>query len=381
MKLAVVAPIEETVPPTTYGGIEWIVHEIVSAMAKKGHQVTLFAAGDSKTGNAVRLIPTVEKSIRTIPEIAQDPLLRDVTKFITYEQTVEYIQKGDFDLVHNHAGWRFLLYSRFINTPIVTTLHGPLNPPYQQLVFDTFRHTRYISISNNQRKGMPSLPYVATVYNGVDLTNYSFSETNLPERTAPMMFLARFSPEKGGVEAATVATRLNKKLLIAAKVDAVDQRYFRSAQDVVRNNYIQFIGEIDLSRKAELLASARCLIAPIQWEEPFGLMFIEALAAGTPVVAYSRGAAPEIIKDGKTGYLVNQSAQFHRGNFTIDKTGIDGLAEAIERIYSLSDTDYQTMRKECRAHVVQHFTASSMVNAYEHAYRKVLAEKPHFVDK
>ncbi len=373
MKIAIVSTIEETIPPTKYGGVEWIVYEVAHGLGKKGHTVDLYASGDSEKDEFYNLIPIVEKSIRTLPEFANDYMMRENQKMISYSRAAELIARNNYDVVHNNAGCRFLYFSRFFKTPVVSTIHGPLNIHYQQPSFREFNNTHYISISQNQRKDMTDLNYAATIYNGTNIQDFHLS-THV-DTNAPIVFLARFSHEKGGIEAANVAHKLGKKLYIASKVDSVDKDYFAQAQHLIDHEHVEFVGEINLDKKAELLSSARCLLVPIQWEEPFGLMFTEAMASGTPVITFSRGSAPEIVVDGKTGFLINQSDEFIRGDFTIKKTGIEGLIEAVEKIYAMPQDEYEAMRQACRTHVEENFTVEKMVDGYEAAFQKIIAKK------
>ena len=375
MKVALIAPVEETVPPRKYGGTEWIVYHIANGMGKKGHQVDLYASGDSDKEPLYNLIPVVPKSIRTLPEIGSDTKIRETTKLLALVDTIQMLKKQQYDVIHNHASWRFLLFSSFLNQKVVTTHHGPLSADYQNIVFKRNKDHYHVSISNNQRKDLPQLNFVNTIYNGIDLALFPFDENKIPDARSGMIFLARLSPEKGAIEAAKVAHMVKRKLLIAAKVDLVDQSYYEKCKPFIDNVYVTFRGEIGHDERSQLLQSARCLFVPIQWEEPFGLMFTEAMASGTPVITFARGSAPELIKDGETGFLVNSSDDMKRGNWIIKKTGIEGLCEAVERIYAMPEDQYRVMRKACRIHVTNNFTVEKMVDEYEKAYYKVLEKK------
>ncbi len=373
MRIALIAPIEETVPPRKYGGTEWIVYHIAHGMGLRGNQVDLYAPGDSPRSDTYNLIPTVPQSIRTVPRYAESHS-RDAVKFTSLSETVKKVNSREYDIVHNHASWRYILFTPLLKQLPLTTHHGPLNIAHQTEVFAHYSHLPYVSISDNQRRDLPSLNFVSTVYNGVDLESFKFDESRKVGANAPMLFLARMSAEKGAISAARAAGSAHRKLIVAAKVDTVDKVYYELFRKSAMNQYVSFEGEIDHSHRLELLQSARCLIIPIQWEEPFGLMFVEAMACGTPVISYSRGSAPEIIADGTTGYLVNQSEEYNRGTWTVKKTGEDGLTEAIQRIYSLPEAEYYRMRAACRAHVEKRFSVETMVSAYDRVY-KTLALK------
>ena len=373
MRIAIVAPIEETVPPTKYGGTEWIVYRVALGLGQKGHSIDLYASGDSKQESSYHLIPLIERSIRLLPKYHDDSELRKSVKLITLASAVKNMRDKGYDLIHNHTGWRLLLFANFLDTPIVTTHHMPLSLPYQHEVLIAYKDKPHISISNNQRKDLPELNFVATIYNGTDISTYPSNE--LVEKDAPMAFLARMSHEKGAIEAATVAHECNKQIVVAAKVDAVDESYFAQFQPLIDNTYVIYKAELALVEKTTLLQKAKCLLVPIKWEEPFGLMFTEAMSCGTPVVTFARGSAPEIVIDGVTGFLVNQSEELKRGDYIVKKTGVEGLCEAVERLYALPEGEYQTMRKAARKRVEEHFTTTRMVDAYEKVFERIIQEK------
>ena len=372
MKVAFVAPVEEAIPPTLYGGTEWIVYQLVHWIGKKGQKVDLYAAGDSKKEPFYNLIPIADQSIRHLPKYFENIKLRDVKKYLSFIEAVKLINRNNYDLIHNHASWRFLLLSSLSKTPVLTTHHGPLNIDYQREVFLKYAQSYHVSISNNQRRDLPQLNFVKTIYNGLDLSLFPFSEKLPDPEDNHLLFLARMSGEKGPIEAAQAAKQAQKKLIIATKVDKVNQEYFESFKPLIDNQYVFFKGEIAHQAKITLLQGARALLVPIKWEEPFGLMFTEAMACGVPVITFSRGSTREIIKDGVTGFLVNQSSEYILGDYLIKKTGVDGLAEAIKRIYSMPEADYKAMRQACRDHIAQNFTAEKMINEYEEVYKKIV---------
>lgn len=373
MKIAIVAPIEESVPPKKYGGIETVAYYVADGMGKKGHHVDLYASGDSDTKSHYNLISSVEKSIRTLPEVRNDPHLRESIKMLVYSQVVEQLNSKKYDIIHNHAGWKFLLFSRHITTPIVTTHHMPLNYHYQNIVFEEYKNNPYVSISNNQRRDFPSLNFVATVYNGVDPTLFPYSENLGINKHDYMAFLARLCDEKGAVEAAQTAQMTKHPLRMAAKIDLVDEPYYEKFKPLIDNDIVTLIKEFGPEQRLQHLQNARLLLVPIKWEEPFGLMFIEAMACGTPVVTFARGSSPEIIVDGETGFLVNQSEELKRGDWIVKKTGLEGLCEAVERIYSMPQEQYQQMRRNSRTHVEKNFTIERMVDEYEKVYKAILS--------
>ncbi|MFZ2206924.1 MAG: glycosyltransferase family 4 protein [Microgenomates group bacterium] len=370
MKIALIAPLEESIPPTYYGGIEWIVYYLAHLLGKKGHTVDLYATGDSKREDEYTLIPIVDTGLRTTVPFIHNMKLRESAKWLGISSILYQINHNEYDIVHNHASWRMQAFGKHIKPPFVTTHHSSLTIDHQNAVYLANKDAFYVSISNNQRRDLPNLNYVKTIYNGTDLNEYPFAAQE--KEYKHMAFLARMSPEKGGIEAAQVAQKTQKVLHIAAKVDEADKEYFAKFQPYIDNKFVYFMEEIGQNVKLKHLQTAKCLIAPIRWEEPFGLMFTEAMACGTPVVAYSRGSAPEIIKDGVTGFLVNESSEYLRGDWVIKKTGVDGLAEAVERIYAMSEQEYQTMRKNCHAHIEQNFTVEHMVDEYEKLYKEII---------
>jgi glycosyltransferase involved in cell wall biosynthesis len=373
MKIALIAPLEESIPPKYYGGIEWVVYYLAHLLGKKGHQVDLYATGDSRKEHYYSLISIVGKGLRSTPPFIHDRQQREAAKWLGIAKILELLSHKKYDVIHNHASWRMLNFGNLIHPQMITTHHGPLSPSYQKNTFLTYKDFPHISISYNQRKDLPELNYVGNIYNGTDIHEYPFSE-NVNSQSSYIAFLARMSPEKGGIDAALAAERSKKVLHVAAKVDEVDKGYFDSFKSHIDKKTVIFEQEINQLSKLKHLQAARCLLAPIKWEEPFGLMFTEAMACGTPVIAYSRGSAPEIIKDGVTGFLINESEQCLRGDFIIKKTGIDGLVEAIKQIYSMSDEKYSDMRKNCRAHVEKNFTIERMVDQYEALYKEILAK-------
>ena len=346
MKIAILAPFEESVPPQKYGGTELIVYHLCQILAKK-HSVFLLATGDSKT--KARLIPIFPRSIRK-EKISQDMKFRESLKYIGLAKVVKELKKIKVDIIHNHIGWRFLPYAPLFDCPVATTLHGPLDVPYQQFVYGQFKNLPYISISNSQRRPF-KLNYAATVYNGIDINLFDFNDKPKGDYFA---FLARMSPEKGPVHAIKIAKKAGIKLKMAAKVDAVDREYFeKEVKPLIDGKQIKFIGEICPVEKNNFLRNAKGLLVPLQWEEPFGLFMIEAMACGTPVIAFRRGSVPEVVKDKKTGFIVKTT---------------DQMVSAIKKID-------QIKRSDCRDWVEKYFTDKIMVDNYEKVYREIIARK------
>jgi glycosyltransferase involved in cell wall biosynthesis len=344
MRIAMVAPFEEAVPPLKYGGTELVVYNVVTELVARGHDVTLFATGDSRV--PCTLVPIYPQSLRTLEPYHSDVKLRDVAKYRAIAKVIDLINKDHFDIVHNHNGWRFLLFPEFLRLPVVTTMHGPLNQPYQTLGYLADSRYRFVSISDNQRKDMPDLPYAATVYNGLDVSLFTPSY----EPGSYLFFLGRMSPEKGVKQAIEVAKKTGEKLIIAAKIDTVDEGYWAEVKPMIDGVQIQFVGEIDFPTKVKYLSGAKALLAPIQWEEPFGLYVTEAMACGTPALGMARGSFPEIIESGKNGFL---------------STTVDEMAEQVRHIPEID-------RRVCRKSVEEKFSKTAMADGYLAVYESML---------
>jgi len=343
MKIALLAPFEESVPPQKYGGTELIVYYLAQLLSKK-HSVFLFATGDSKT--KARLIPIFPRSIRK-EKISQDMKIRESLKYMGIAKVVKELKKIKVDIIHNHMGWRFFPFTSFFPNPTVTTLHGPLDTEYAKFIHSWFREQALISISNSQRVPLPNLNYTGTVYNGIDINNFEFN--NKPGDY--FAFLGRMSPEKGPVQAIQIAKAAGVKLKMAAKVDVADATFFeKEVKPLINKKQIEFLGEIESQEKSNFLKNARGLIAPIQWAEPFGLFFVEAMACGTPVITMNRGSAPEIIKNGKTGFVLNN------------------IEEATNAVKSID----KIKREDCRKWVERNFSAEIMVENYEKIYYQLI---------
>lgn len=335
MRIAQVSPLVESVPPKQYGGTERIISYLTEELVRVGHKVTLFASGDSVTN--AELVPVCRRSFRQNKR-ATDYLSREV---LLMDHVME--RAGDFDLIHFHTGCLHYLICRNLSVPHVTTLHGRLDPPELLRLYERFRHMPTISISNAQRAPWPCANWQATIYHGLPHDLFRFH----PEPGDYLAFLGRASPEKRVDRAIEIAKRVGMQLRIAAKVDRADRRYFkREVEPLLNDPQIEWLGEISDKDKDAFLGNAYALLFPIDWPEPFGLVMIEAMACGTPVVAYEGGSVSEVMEDGATGFIVNE---------------IEQAVEAVRRVRDLS-------RRRCREVFEKRFTARRMASDYANVY-------------
>jgi len=339
MKIAQVAPLTEAVPPRLYGGTERVVSWLTEGLVALGHDVTLFASGDSVT--SAKLAPFWPRALR-LDGAVRDPNALHVA------MVEEICQRADeFDIIHCHLDYLpFSLLSRQ-PTPFVTTLHGRLDLPELQPVFTAFTRVPVVSISTSQRRPLPQANWVGTVHHGLPL------ELLRPQPATPsyLAFLGRVSPEKGLERAIEIAQLCHLPLKIAAKVDLADVNYFnRDIVPLLKRSQAEFIGEINDEQKPEFLSGAVALLTPIAWPEPFGLVMIEAMACGTPVVAFNRGSAPEVVEDGVTGFVVED---------------VMSAAAAVRMAVDLP-------RDQVRARFEQRFTARRMASDYLDVYRRLI---------
>ncbi|MBO0694584.1 MAG: glycosyltransferase family 4 protein [Verrucomicrobia bacterium] len=339
MRIAQVAPLIESVPPKHYGGTERIVSYLTEELVRAGHDVTLFASGDSVTN--ARLVASCERSLRR-NERCKDPVAREV---LLLDHVIEHVD--EFDLIHFHTGYLHFPICRYLPVPHVTTLHGRLDLPDLVPVFDRFRNERLISISNAQRQPLSWANWEATIYHGLPKDRFAFQ----PNQGDYLAFLGRISPEKRLDRAIEIAKRVSMPLKVAAKIDRVDRRYFkRDIEPLLNQSHVEWVGEISDEAKNEFLGNAYALVFPIDWPEPFGLVMIEAMACGTPVIAYESGSVPEVMEDGVTGFIVQD---------------VDDAAKAVSRVRNLR-------RSRCRDVFERRFAASRMAGDYIDVYERLI---------
>jgi len=342
MRIAQVAPLYESVPPRLYGGTERVVSWLADELVRRGHEVTLFASGDSRTH--ARLVSAWPRALRL--DLAQP----DPFALHTLELAQAFSRADDFDVVHCHVDYLAFPYGRLVSTPVVHTLHGRLDLRPLIHVLTELREVPLVSISDSQREPLAGLDlnWVATVHHGLPMRDVPAVTTDSDGRY--LVFLGRMSAEKRPDLAIAVAKRAGLPLIMAAKVDRPDREYFeREIRPQLGHPLIEYIGEVSDAEKWRLLGDALALLFPIDWPEPFGLAMIEALACGTPVVARPCGAVPEIVRDGEVGFLADT---------------VDELVAAVKRVDVID-------RARCRRWAEAQFSVGVMADHYESVYRRL----------
>ncbi len=341
MRIAQVAPLTESVPPMGYGGTERVVSYLTEELVRQGHEVTLFASGDSRT--AARLVACSARSLR-LDDGVVDPLAHQ-----TVELECVAARATEFDVIHWHLDYFHFPMSRRLGVPQLTTLHGRLDIPDLQPVYAEFGDMPVVSISDDQREPLPDARWVGTVHHGLPYDE--LVPTGEPDDY--LVFVGRMSPEKRVDRAIEIARRAGMRLKIGAKVDDADREYFRhQIEPLLNQSHVDFIGEVGGAEKQALLSGARAMLFPIDWAEPFGLVMIEAMACGTPVIAWPRGSVPEIITDGLNGFIV------------------DSIDDAVEAVHDLDGVS----RGGVRAEFERRFTAERMGHDYLEVYARVVSE-------
>lgn len=343
MRIAQVAPLWERVPPPAYGGIELVVSLLTDELVRRGHEVTLFASGDSLS--LAKLESVHPQALRL------DPSVKECNIYEMLQLSRVYEQAQEFDIIHSHMGCAALPYTRLVKTPTVHTLHGIFTSDNEKM-FSHAKGQPYVSISNAQRESRLGLNCVATVYNGINIDSYSFYPK--PDEPPYLAFLGRISPEKGTHHAIDIAKRSGWHLKIAGKVDRVDVEYYeKEIKPHIDGKQIEYLGEANHVQKNVLMGRAFATLFPITWREPFGLVMVESMAAGTPVIAINLGSAPEVIVHGKTGFLCDT---------------VEECVAAIDKVRTID-------RRNCRDHVLNNFTVKQMADGYEAVYQQILAER------
>jgi glycosyltransferase involved in cell wall biosynthesis len=341
LKVAQVAPLYERVPPRLYGGTERIVSYLTEELVALGHDVTLFASGDSLT--AARLVPIGDEALRLSSHVT-DPIAPHVLMF---EQVAQ--RAHEFDIIHFHTDYLHFPLARRLEVPHVTTLHGRLDLPELDPLYREFADMPVVSVSDNQRLPLPFARWAGTVHHGLPEDRYHLAGGD----GGYLAFLGRISPEKRPDRAIEIARRVGIPLRIAAKVSADDEAYFRrEIAPLLDDPLVEFVGEIGDNEKQLFLGNARALLFPIDWPEPFGMVMIESMACGTPVVAFRAGAVPEVIDDGVTGFIV----------------------DTMEQAVLATASACALSRERCREAFEERFAARRMALDYTRIYSKVIAE-------
>jgi glycosyltransferase involved in cell wall biosynthesis len=340
MRIAQLAPLAESVPPRLYGGTERVIAWLVDELVELGHDVTLFASGDSRT--KAKLYPVWPRALR-LGRMGVDP---NAACAMLVEAIAEHA--AGFDLIHSHVDWLPLPVLSRTDVPYLTTMHGRLDLPGLPDVIGAFPKAPFVSISDNQRRPLPEANWIATIQHGLPKGLFRPSY----EPGSYLAFLGRLTVDKGPEDAMRIARAAGMPLRIAAKIPRAETAYFKKKLEPnIDGEKIELVGEVDEARKQPFLAGAAALLFPIDWPEPFGLVMIEAMACGTPVIAYRSGSVPEVVEDGVTGFVV------------------ENAAKAIEAVNDLGRLD----RRAVRARFEERFVASRMAREYESRYRELIA--------
>jgi glycosyltransferase involved in cell wall biosynthesis len=341
MRIAQIAPLYESVPPKLYGGTERVVAYLTDELVNQGHDITLFASGDSDT--RAKLVAISPHALRLHNHL--DPLSYHILQL---QEVFERV--NEFDILHFHTDYLHFPFSSNNHLTTITTLHGRLDIDDLKPIYKKFVDMPIVSISDAQREPLPAANWIGTVYHGLPLNLYKQGKGKGDYVT----FIGRISPEKRADRAIEIARQAGMKIKIAAKIDKADQVYFeKEIRHLFKLPHVEFLGEVGENEKAELLGDAIAMLFPIDWKEPFGMVTIESLACGTPVIAYNHGSVAEIITHGKTGYVVEDIGQ---------------AVKALKQIHDIS-------RDECRASFENRFTSTTMAKNYLRLYEKMVNAK------
>jgi len=337
MRIAQIAPLWIPIPPYTYGGTELVVSWLCDELIRRNHQVTLFATSDSKT--SANLVPVWPQSLWRAKLRTPHAVFS-----LLYEKLISL--QDQFDIIHDHCEFYTAPYSRFLKPPVVTTLHHPLTEE-TTILYKKFPNINYVAISKNQRRSGPGINIVKTIYHGLPIEKYPFN----PNPQNYLLWLSRIGPDKGIAQAIDIAKLSGEKLIISGNILPQYADYFEfRIKPLIDGKQIQFVGASDFEKKIELLKNAKAFLFPIKRPEPFGLVVIESMACGVPVIAFKEGSLPELIEEGKTGFLVSS---------------VEEACQAVRKIDKIS-------REYCREYIKKNFNLKRMVNRYEKLYKKIL---------
>lgn len=361
LRIAQIAPPFLSVPPKTFGGTEAVVSNITEELVKRGHEVTLFASGDSQT--TAKLEYTFQQALnyeeleKTLSPLGQK--LRWMYSLPVFMHVIKALeQEKKFDIIHDHTHYLTCFFSEFLKTPLLSTYHGSFTlaeqSPIEKMLLEKYKNLNWVAISESQKsESKIKLNIVSTIYNGIHINEFSYQEK--PQEY--LIWLGRITDRKGIEEAITVAKTLNKQLIISGNIKDRDMEYFETKIKAhIDGQQIVYAGVADFKKKHELLRNAKALLYPVKWEEPFGMVMIEAMAVGTPVIGFRRGAVAEVVQDKKTGFIVDT---------------LDEMIAKTKQLYELSLYEYIFMRRESRLRVKKLFTVETMVDQYEALYVKL----------
>ena len=346
MRVGLISPLYESVPPLLYGGTERVVHNLCRGLSAAGVDVTLFASGDSRSVG--RLVSGVAQSLRLAYPESPNLVMDTLPQNMSYLGQVAALS-DDFDILHNHHDYWMLPLARMSRTPLITTLHGQLRMPWLREAYSSFPEAGFISISESQRSALPDLDWRRTIYHGIELADFQFH----PMPGQYLAFLGRMSAEKRPDWAIEIALRAGVPIKLAAKIEGKRDREFfeERVKPKIDGRNVEYVGEISEAEKSKFLGEALGLVFPIDWDEPFGLVMIEALACGTPVLARPFGSVPEVMRPGVTGFVSER---------------IDDLVRAVQLLPQLN-------RAHCRRYVADNFSLQKMIEEYLDVYRSTIS--------
>ncbi|MEN9328352.1 MAG: hypothetical protein RI947_1160 [Candidatus Parcubacteria bacterium] len=369
MKIALTGILTRSIGRQTYGGTEAITYHLVEELVKRGHDITLYAASDSEVSS--KLISVCSSSTARIVSMNGD--LAQPYSMLLSRKLAEDANK--YDIIHNNFFHTYILsaFAPFIKVPLVHTIHNSYytNKDWTKALksYKTLSHETYVFVSKYGQQRAAPFPRSTTIYNGIDEKEYAFN----PISEDYALWLGRMVPEKGADLAIQAIKQTGRQLILTTvPMEVKHNEYLNHTIAPLLDDSIALHISTSVKEKIQLYQHARVFLFPITWEEPFGLVMVEAMSCGTPVIAFARGSAAEVIEDGVTGFIINPSDKDIRGSWKVKQTGIEGIREAVDRIYTMSDTQYTRMRRACRKRVEKNFTIQKMMDAYERLYRSIL---------
>lgn len=356
----------ELIQPGWTRSISDLIHDISEGLIAKGHEVTLFATGNSKTNGKLEYVWDKSAVEYEIHENQFDSF------YMSYEEVLlskcfEKDLTEHYDIIYVYHSYDSGIFSKFVNAPIVGTIHGPGSIHDEIFTSKIPNPSKYVGISDYQIKTMPYLKFVDKIYHGIDKELFKVSESNGEN----LVLVGRISEDKGTDLAIEAAKELNKT------IDILGTTSYGPLMDKLKSigGNVNFHGQKSKEEVKNIVGNSKAFIFPVRWNEPFGLVLIESLACGTPIIAYANGSLPEIVEDGKTGFLVNSDENNIRGDWEIKNTGIEGIKEALNKLYSLSPEEYLEMRKNCRKSFEEKFTKEIMIDNYERLFERIIQER------